>query len=455
MQIPRSYVQNYSKALNAVSGQARSALENALMRIDYSADVSLVRSAVVAVMQRYCGASATLSARLAADFYNGLRLWCGIDDGFEASVQTTRSPAATEGAVRAFAQDLVDQKPVEQFVGKCVDRLDYETRLSANRCIESNARRDPRRPKWARVPTGPETCEFCMMLASRGFAYHTEDTASHAHAHCDCRIVPGWDGVTSVEGYDPGYYYDVYRHPERHQEVREAINARRRERRAERREAEGSAKASNSLSDTASQRLEHSRQIATKVYDMSREDVAFQAQLINGELANAWTRTPNISNDAKAYRNSYGVLIERLATNASIHVEDFTKVRGKEAQLARWLSKAGIELTLRNPDTHQSVDGNTSDVQMRGLTFDFKRVESKNISRMVKLVTEKLGEQGPGFVIDLSVSEMNADQALRRCAQLLDDPQIEEIIVVKGGKMTLLEKRPDVSRGPTSWTSGV
>ena len=73
MKIPRSYVENYSRALNVVSERARAALVDALGRIDYSADVSDIRNAVIAVMQPACGASSTVAARLAADFYDGLR----------------------------------------------------------------------------------------------------------------------------------------------------------------------------------------------------------------------------------------------------------------------------------------------------------------------------------------------------------------------------------------------
>lgn len=211
MQIPRSYIDEYSKALNAVSERARSQLADALMRIDYTADVASIRDAVIAVMQRACGASTALAARLAADFYDGLRERFGIDDGFAAEVDSQRVPEATGGAVRAFASELDSSMPnVAAFQRLCVDRIDYETRLAANKCVEHNARRDPRRPKWARVPTGAETCDFCIMLASRGFVYHTEETASHAHAHCDCRIIPSWDKSPTAQGYDPDEYYEMW-----------------------------------------------------------------------------------------------------------------------------------------------------------------------------------------------------------------------------------------------------
>ena len=216
MQIPRSYVENYSRALNVVSERARAALVDALSQLDYTADIADIRNAVIAIMQPACGASATMAARLAADFYNGLRAQFGIDDGYMAQVDSQRVPEATTGAVRAFVQDLVDDKPIEQFVGKCADRIDYETRKAANECVEFNAKNDPKKPRWARVPTGVETCQFCIMLASRGFVYHSEETASHAHAHCDCRVIPSWDKSPTAQGYDPDLYYDMWKHPEKY-----------------------------------------------------------------------------------------------------------------------------------------------------------------------------------------------------------------------------------------------
>ena len=221
MQIPRSYVEGYSRALNVASEQARESLAAALAQVDYTAPVADVRDAVSAIMQRACGASTEVSARLAADFYDGLRALFGIDDGYAAVVDSMRVPEATDGAVRAFAQDMVDGKPTEQFVGKCLDRLDYETRRAANECMAHNARRDPRKPKWARVPVGSETCSFCIMLASRGFAYQSEDTASHAHANCDCRVIPSWDKSPLAQGYDPDRYYDMWKHPEKYAEADE------------------------------------------------------------------------------------------------------------------------------------------------------------------------------------------------------------------------------------------
>lgn len=71
--------------------------------------------------------------------------------------------------------------------------------------------------RYARIPQGAETCNFCLMLASRGFVYVTPDTASHSHRNCDCIVVPGvgyhdpyatptsmgdWVQDTTVDGFD-------------------------------------------------------------------------------------------------------------------------------------------------------------------------------------------------------------------------------------------------------------
>lgn len=211
MQIPRSYIENYSKALNVVSEKAREQLVNALSQIDYSQDVASIRQATIAIMQPACGASAQMAARLAAEFYDGLRARFGIDDGFMAEADSQRVPEATEGAVRAFADKLDDSIPnVGVFQQLCVDRIDYETRRAANMCMAHNIKRDPRKPMWARVPAGAETCPWCLMLASRGFAYHSEEAASHNHAGCDCKVVPSWDKSPEAQGYDEREYYNKW-----------------------------------------------------------------------------------------------------------------------------------------------------------------------------------------------------------------------------------------------------
>lgn len=90
------------------------------------------------------------------------------------------------------------------------DLASAQVKRMANRTMTRNALRDGVR--YARVPTGAETCGWCLMLASRGFVYASEKTAGatdHYHNDCDCKIMPEF-GDTEIEGYDPDALYDVY-----------------------------------------------------------------------------------------------------------------------------------------------------------------------------------------------------------------------------------------------------
>lgn len=223
MVIPRRYIDNYVDALASVSDESRKKLKAALDGINWEQDVATVRNQIIEVMDVYCGGSTDMAAVLAAEFYDGLReRVTGKQLG--AFAESGRDPAATNGAVRAFVQDLVDGKGSQPVIEKCLERLDYETKRAAASCVTKNAMRDPARPRYARVPAGDETCDFCIMLASRGPVYRSEASAGavkHFHANCRCQVVPFWntryagpsrrESVTmDVEGYDPDALYEQY-----------------------------------------------------------------------------------------------------------------------------------------------------------------------------------------------------------------------------------------------------
>lgn len=209
--IPRRYVDDFTKAINKLSDDVRERLGNALLQIDMT-DVTAARAAIVDVMELHLGPYTDMAAVLAAEFYDGIREF-SVDERLGASVESGRDPRATEKAVRGIVQDAVEGKDVEEVVRKLTERADYEIKKAAGECVRRNVKRDPLKPKYARVPTGTETCKFCIMLASRGFVYHSEKTAGgdgHYHSNCDCRIIPGFGKNPSVEGYDPDEYLHLY-----------------------------------------------------------------------------------------------------------------------------------------------------------------------------------------------------------------------------------------------------
>lgn len=100
----------------------------------------------------------------------------------------------------------------EQAFGYVQNLMQTVGRLTMQRAVAN----DPTKPRWARVPRGAKTCAFCLMLASRGFAYLSEDAAGRQmqyHADCDCDIVPSW-GSAKLKDYDPDKYYEMYQSAE-------------------------------------------------------------------------------------------------------------------------------------------------------------------------------------------------------------------------------------------------
>jgi hypothetical protein len=198
--VPRLWLNNYTAAINELSRKSRDSLAEALALINLMDDVAEVRAQVVALMNGVCGAATSGTAQLSRAFYNAIRQQ-ELGEAIAGTLDCRRDPAATEGAVRAFADKLVKGNP-QAFANLCVGRVDYEIKVAAAQTCLNNAAIDPIKPRFARVPTGDETCDFCLMLASRGFVYRTEVAASHAHANCNCRVVPSWK-AHEVEGYDP------------------------------------------------------------------------------------------------------------------------------------------------------------------------------------------------------------------------------------------------------------
>lgn len=212
MEIPRSLLSELTDAVNALSASAQAlaatALDNILKEWD-GADVAGLRvkciEALEAIESAYCDAFA---AGRAAEFYKGCRAAQGVRGAYSAVADSRRDPQALAGAVRAMVQYAADGD-TDRYRRECLSRIDADVRRSANSCVAYNARRDPKKPKYARVPSGGETCGFCLMLASFGFHYTTEEAAGHAHDGCDCRVVPNF-GKASVKGYDADGMYARY-----------------------------------------------------------------------------------------------------------------------------------------------------------------------------------------------------------------------------------------------------
>ena len=92
-----------------------------------------------------------------------------------------------------------------------------------------NAKRDGAQFAW--IPSG-DTCAFCITLASRGWQYMSKSAlknghAEHIHANCDCAYAVRFDNKSSVDGYKPEVYREMYDNAEGNTS-KEKINAMRR-----------------------------------------------------------------------------------------------------------------------------------------------------------------------------------------------------------------------------------
>ena len=206
--IPRAAVDFLTEEINGISADAQARVLRVLQGIQWTPENvaecrELVLQALASVMPTYT----TMAAQASADFYDAARE-LAVGERMGAQAISDFDMRKTEGAVRGFVR-FVLRDDVQTFNDQVLQRIDYEMKRSANMSVVENGRRDPKSVRYARVPTGAETCDFCLMLASRGFVYQSESTASasHVHSHCDCRITPGWDGM-EVEGYDPQAIYD-------------------------------------------------------------------------------------------------------------------------------------------------------------------------------------------------------------------------------------------------------
>lgn len=78
----------------------------------------------------------------------------------------------------------------------------------------SKKRNNPKkgRVRFALVPSPGCTCEVCLMQASKGFVFKREfNPHGGRNKSCRCRFMPGIEGETAIEGYDPDECYALWK----------------------------------------------------------------------------------------------------------------------------------------------------------------------------------------------------------------------------------------------------
>lgn len=197
--------------MQTLSAEAQEIIASALAATPDTADPAQVRDELIAIMQAVVERYGSAAAAASADWYEALReLETSLSD-YRVQLAPAISPVVVESKVRAVAGPLWVEGGTEQVSTALTGMVDRIVKAAGRDTITMAAEQDPARPRFARIPSGTETCAFCRMLASRGFDYSSMKAAGadrKFHAHCDCMIVPSWSAKTPrISGYDPAADY--------------------------------------------------------------------------------------------------------------------------------------------------------------------------------------------------------------------------------------------------------
>jgi hypothetical protein len=201
-QIPRKSWNNYIKRLSQIDKTAGDKMR-AFIGVNgfpetYEQTQTLIRYGNGLVM-KYGEASSAL----ACEMYDALSALEG------ASVPPAEpAPLPQYGEVAKAINGTVKLANAEIVAG-AVERL---VKLPGADTMIQNAKRDNAEYAW--IPNG-DTCAFCLTLASRGWQNASKAIldgghAEHIHAHCDCTFAIRHNSDTTVQGYDPDKYLEMY-----------------------------------------------------------------------------------------------------------------------------------------------------------------------------------------------------------------------------------------------------
>lgn len=220
MRVSLAEIQAYARTLARLSDVAaeRTSAAIALWMTEHpDASVAECRqfaiSAVNAAVARYGDAAAENAAKL----YDETMLAEGVDVP-PAAIYEGADTERIEGTVRRLAGRLAGDEPDREGFLEQVGKLAADqTRAAASETVISNVERDSatkkgRGVRFARIPQRPDPCGYCVMLASRGFDYKSNESAAAAsHHNCTCLVMAGAKGRTAVEDYDPEGMYERYK----------------------------------------------------------------------------------------------------------------------------------------------------------------------------------------------------------------------------------------------------
>lgn len=208
MQVSKDRLERYRGELSSAANDAAEFMSDyydALRASHPNSSVAELRNMAIKSIKQALNAFSPQAGELAGELFDEIVRAEGVRARFR--YQQAIEQVLVEKKVHYLAQHLVDGNK-QKFIDACTTLTRFYVHREANMNMYRNVARSNIR--WARVPSGAETCGFCFMLSTRGFDYTSEGAAGGLghkfHLHCDCIIVPGTK-KTIIEGYNPDEMY--------------------------------------------------------------------------------------------------------------------------------------------------------------------------------------------------------------------------------------------------------
>lgn len=199
-------LQAIRKAIDKLDGDLLAAARK-IIELVGTDDVERLRAALESYLLPAAKLAASSAGELGAAAYN---TWRYEDLG--EKIETVTSSAYDEGKYLSAINAATMKPTVDEMLATLSGRIGYTSRASYSVSLFENGRHDPKKPRYARCPGSGETCQFCLMLASKGFEYSKGKLGENVHNHdnCKCTYTCSWDPRPEAQGYDSKKYYDEW-----------------------------------------------------------------------------------------------------------------------------------------------------------------------------------------------------------------------------------------------------
>lgn len=189
-------------ALVAVTQHAETQLAVAMNRLAGQAP-DAIRAALPEILQALGERYGQAAAALACDWYEALRVEAEAAGLFVAEPATLPTAERWDALAGWGVSPLYRSEPdpaaaltlLQGGLTRSVTNMHSDT-------VVGNVRRDSKAQGWQRQ-TRPGACEFCRMLAGRGFVYKHDTATFSSHDHCHCVARPEFGAVRDVAKYTP------------------------------------------------------------------------------------------------------------------------------------------------------------------------------------------------------------------------------------------------------------